>query len=81
VIAEGNVKLRQLAHDPWCSLVVFEVVPPFRGVEVHGEAEIVEGDLTEARVAIAGRYLGRVNGLKFAVVVAFRTRAGDSHAR
>src|SRR5262249_20086736 len=44
VIAEGDVKLRNLARDPRCVLVVFETVPPFRGVEVRGEPELVEGD-------------------------------------
>ena len=36
VIAENDVKLRHLAAHPQCSLVVFETVPPFRGVRVQG---------------------------------------------
>jgi hypothetical protein len=36
VIAEGDVKLQHLARAPRCTLVVFEAVPPFRGVEVRG---------------------------------------------
>ena len=55
VIAKGDVKLRHLARNPPCVLVVFGAVQPFRGVEVRGEAELVEGDVTSARVAIAGR--------------------------
>lgn len=66
VIAEGDVKLRHLARDPSCILVVFEAVPPFRGVEVRGVPELVEGDVTEARIAIASRYLGASNGERFA---------------
>ena len=58
VIAKGDVKLRHLARDPRCVLVVFEAVRPFGGVEVRGVAELVEGDVTSARVAIAGRFLG-----------------------
>jgi PPOX class probable F420-dependent enzyme len=66
VIAEGDMKLRHLAKDPRCILIVFEAVRPFRGVEVRGEAELVDGDVTEARASIAGRYLGEAAGLRFA---------------
>jgi PPOX class probable F420-dependent enzyme len=66
VIAKGDVKLRHVARDPRCVLVVFETVRPFRGVEVRGEAELVEGDVTSARAAIAGRYLGVADGERFA---------------
>jgi hypothetical protein len=41
-------------------------VRPFRGVEARGVAELVEGDVTSARVAIAGRYLGLGDGERFA---------------
>jgi hypothetical protein len=54
------VKLRHLA------LVIFEAVRPFRGVEARGVAELVEGDVASARVAIAGRYLGVGDGERFA---------------
>jgi nitroimidazol reductase NimA-like FMN-containing flavoprotein (pyridoxamine 5'-phosphate oxidase superfamily) len=54
VIAKGDVKLRHLARDPRCVLVIFETVRSFRGVEVRGEAELVEGDVSVARAAIAG---------------------------
>jgi hypothetical protein len=40
VIAENDVKLRHLAAHPQCSLVVFETVPPFRGIRVEGEPEL-----------------------------------------
>jgi len=66
VIAKGDVKLGHLARDPRCVLVVFETVRPFRGVEVRGVAELVEGDVTSARAAIAGRYLGVEDGERFA---------------
>jgi len=58
VIAEGDPKLRNLRRDPRCTLQVFEVVPPFRGLEARGEAELVEGDVTDVRTDIAGRFLG-----------------------
>ena len=66
VIAEGDLKLRHLAADPRCVLVVFEAVRPFRGVEVRGVAELVECDVGPAREAIAGRYLGATDGARFA---------------
>jgi PPOX class probable F420-dependent enzyme len=66
VIAKGDVKLRHLARDPRCALVVFEAARPFRGVEVRGRPELVEGDVTAARLAIAGRYLGASDGRRFA---------------
>ena len=46
VLAEGDVKRQHLARTPSCLLVVFEAVPPFRGVEVKGEPELVDGDVT-----------------------------------
>jgi hypothetical protein len=67
VIAEGDVKLRHLARDPRCILVVFESVPPFRGVEARGVPELVEGEVKPVREAIAGRYLGVEAGGRFAV--------------
>jgi len=66
VIAKGDVKLRHLARRPDCSLVVFETVWPFRGVEVRGTPEIVDMDVTAVRIAIAGRYLGAAQGERYA---------------
>jgi PPOX class probable F420-dependent enzyme len=67
VVAEGDVKLSHLARDPRCSLLVFETVRPFRGVEVRGTARLEEhGDVTPFRAAIAGRYLGPDGGRAFA---------------
>jgi PPOX class probable F420-dependent enzyme len=66
VIALGDIKLRRLERDPRCSLVIFEAVPPFRGVEVRGEPSLTHGDVTEARRSIAGRYLGPDGGERFA---------------
>jgi PPOX class probable F420-dependent enzyme len=73
VIAEGDIKLRHLERRPECALTVFETVAPFRGIEVRGTPQVVEGDLKAARVSIAGRYLGRDGGERFA---AERTKPG-----
>jgi PPOX class probable F420-dependent enzyme len=66
VIAQGDVKLRHLQRDPRCVLVVFETVPPFRGIEARGEAALESGDVTEIRRSIAARYLGGDAGERFA---------------
>ena len=66
VIAEGDVKLAHLARDPRCTLLVFEAVPPFRGVEIRAVPTLAEGDVTAARAEIAGRYLGAQAGERFA---------------
>ena len=66
VIALGDVKLQHLERNPRCSLVIFEAVAPFRGVEVRGEATLEQGDVTEIRRSIAGRYLGMDAGERFA---------------
>ena len=66
VIAEDDIKLVHLNRDPRCSLVVFESVPPFRGVEVRGAPELVWRDVTAVRTAIACRYLGEEAGRRFA---------------
>jgi PPOX class probable F420-dependent enzyme len=73
VIAEGDVKLQHLRRDPRCSLVVFEAVPPFRGLEVRGQAELIDCDVRSIREEIAARYLGIEDGLRFA---AERTKPG-----
>jgi hypothetical protein len=53
VLAEGDVKREHLVRTPRCILVVFEAVPPFRGVEVKGQPELIDQDVTEVREAIA----------------------------
>lgn len=66
VIAKGDVKLGHLERDPRCLLVVFEAVPPFRGVAVSGTAELVDCDVREIREDISGRYLGAEGGRAYA---------------
>jgi hypothetical protein len=65
VVAAGDVKLKHLARRPACALVVFEAVPPFRGIRVEAEPELVAGDVAEVRLAIASRYLGSERGRRF----------------
>jgi hypothetical protein len=65
VIAEGDVKLRHLAANPRCSLVIFNVFPPLRGVRVEGPPELLCDGVSEARLAIASRYLGTKDAERF----------------
>ena len=74
VIAENDVKLRHLAARPECELLVFETVPPFRGVRVRSDQPILTQDgAQQARQDIASRYLGEERGKRFA---AERTSTG-----
>jgi PPOX class probable F420-dependent enzyme len=65
VIAKGDIKLRHLARNPSCVVVVFEAVPPFRGVEARGQAELIDCDVSAVRAAIAARYLGDREGERY----------------
>ena len=74
VIAENDVKLRHLAARPECELLVFETVPPFRGMRVRSDQPILTRDgAQQARQDIASRYLGEKRGKRFA---AERTSTG-----
>jgi hypothetical protein len=66
VIAQGDVKLRHLDRRPRCSLLIFESVPPFRGLRVEGEPTLTNQDVTPVRRSIASRYLGPDLGARFA---------------
>ena len=66
VMAEGDVKRRHLMRHPTCLLVIFEAVPPFRGVEIKGEPHLEDTDVSSVRAAIAGRYLGAERGRRYA---------------
>jgi Pyridoxamine 5'-phosphate oxidase len=67
VIAEDDVKLRHLAVRPDCELVVFETVPPFRGIRVRSDQPVLTRDgAQQARQEIATRYLGEERGKRYA---------------
>ena len=58
VVAKSDKKYGHLQRDPRAVLMVFEAVPPFRGVKVRAEVELDEEGVEEARRAISARYLG-----------------------
>lgn len=66
MVSRDDVKVRHLEHDPRCSLLIFEAIAPFRGVEVRHEVRLTQCDVTPYRQAIAGRYLGVEAGRRFA---------------
>ena len=51
VIAAGDGKLAHLEGDPRCVLVVFEAVPPFRGLEVRADALLSTDGVAGASLA------------------------------
>jgi PPOX class probable F420-dependent enzyme len=66
VMAVGDRKLAHLQRDPRCVLLIFETVPPFRGVLVRGRATLTPDHGAAARLAIASRYLGAERGRQYA---------------
>jgi PPOX class probable F420-dependent enzyme len=65
VTRSDDVKARQLRRNPHASIVVYEHVPPYRGIEVRGEARL-EAAPTETVRRIAVRYLGERDGAAYA---------------
>ncbi len=59
VVAKSDVKLRHLGRDPRAVLLIFETVPPFRGVKIRADVELDEAAVDDARLAISSRYLGQ----------------------
>jgi len=64
--SEGDIKLRHLRRDPRTSIVLAEDVPPYRGIEVRGEAIILPGDGIITLQRIASIYLGEAGGQAYA---------------
>jgi PPOX class probable F420-dependent enzyme len=60
-----DVKARHLRRDPRASILVAESQHPLRGVEIRGEARIIEDDAVETAVRIASRYLGPEKGAAY----------------
>ena len=60
-----DVKVRHLRRDPRASIVVYEHVPPYRGIEVRTQVRL-EPATAEAVRSIAVRYLGDRNGGAYA---------------
>ena len=65
VVSRGDdVKTRHLRRDPRANIVVYEHVPPYRGIEVRCEARLEQAP-REAIRGIAIRYLGERDGAAY----------------
>jgi PPOX class probable F420-dependent enzyme len=53
-----DVKVRHLRRNPRASIVVCDDEPPYRGIEVRGEARLFANGDTGTMRRIAARYLG-----------------------
>jgi PPOX class probable F420-dependent enzyme len=63
----NDVKSKHLKPDPKASVLVAEHTPPFRGIEVRGEATIQKpDDILDTVRRIAVRFLGEVGGNAYA---------------
>ncbi len=71
VTSSCDVKAVHLRRDPRASIVVCEHSPPYRGVELRCNAQLLTTGVGDAVQRIASRYLGRQAG------VAYAERAGD----
>jgi PPOX class probable F420-dependent enzyme len=67
VVTSGDdVKARHLRRDPRASIVVYEHVPPYRGVELRCEARLVPERAHATARRLAVRYLGEAEGAAYA---------------
>jgi PPOX class probable F420-dependent enzyme len=57
-LGRGDVKVQHLRRDPRASVAVYESDPPYRGLELRGQAELLEDGITELRRELFIRYLG-----------------------
>jgi thiosulfate/3-mercaptopyruvate sulfurtransferase len=66
VTSAEDVKVRHLRRDPRASIVVYEHVRPYRGIELRTEARLLTDGAVEAVEPIAARYLGPEEGTAYA---------------
>ncbi len=67
VILADDVKSRHLKRDPMASVLVAEQKPPYRGIEVRGEATVSKpADALDTVRRLAVRYLGEARGNAYA---------------
>jgi PPOX class probable F420-dependent enzyme len=59
-------KAMHLRRDPKASIVVCEHSPPYRGVELSGNASLLTTGIEDATMRIACRYLGSEAGAAYA---------------
>jgi len=65
VTGSGGIKTRHLRRNPRASIVVFEHEPPYRGIEVSGEAQLRSESVQETALLVSTRYLGAEGGAAY----------------
>ena len=65
-VAENDIKIRHVMRDPRVTVVVYELSWPSRSLEVRGEAKILTEGKEELSRRLSLRYLGPVNGTRYA---------------
>ena len=65
-VGAEDVKVRHIRCDAKVSISVAEDAPPYRGIEIRGEATIERGEAFETTQRIAIRYLGPTQGQAYA---------------
>lgn len=66
VVGPNDIKLTHLRRDPRASVVVYEHVPPYRGLEARGEVRLDPDGAADAIESMAVRYLGPEVGRAYA---------------
>jgi len=64
VTGSGDVKVRHLRRDPRASIVVYEHVQPYRGIEVRCDVRLEEAGNAVRDIAV--RYVGEREGEAYA---------------
>ena len=64
-VGGNDVKVRHLRRDPRATVLVAETDPPYRGVEVRGEAALIDRNVVGSALEIASRYVGEERGTAF----------------
>ena len=65
-LGAGGINARLLRRDPRTSIVVYDDVPPYGGVELRGEGRLTWEDERPTLRRLAIRYLGEPEGNRYA---------------
>ena len=66
VVGADDAKAQHVRNYPRAGLVVFDQEPPYRGVELRADAQLLRDDVVETNRRIAVRYLGEEKGSAYA---------------
>jgi PPOX class probable F420-dependent enzyme len=65
-LGADGINARLLRRDPRCSLVLYDDSPPYRGIELRGQARLTTEDERAALRRVAVKYLGQRDGNAYA---------------